>query len=236
MTEQITSIDDVKAKWLEFQKVRDSFESQTYELRKRYVNFMHQHFLVPKGYNWKVTPELHLEVLNPEDFDKDLLFVDRDSIFGIEHHRFPVGYLENPDKWEADRLAQVQTDRAKDARREMRLKMQRMQYMREELYSKNSEPYPYYEEDNVHSEEWQAYIQTVKDLILRELDEANGRTTQPNLVEMLHLAYHVKKDHVLMALLLAEQDREVIRENLNLYLPESHPDYEYPEEDKEGEG
>lgn len=234
MTEQNTSINDVKAAWLEFQKVRDAFEEQTYELRQRYVNFMSQYFLVPKGYQWKVTPGLHLEVLNPEDFDKDLLFVDRDSIFGIEHHRFPAGYLEDPDKWEADRLVQIQTDRAKNARREMRLKMQRMRYMEEELYSKNAESYAYYDEDNIHSDEWQAHIQKVKELILRELDESNGRSTQPDLIKMLHLAYHVKDDHVLIALTLAEKDREVIRENLDIYLPESHPDYEYPEEDYEG--
>lgn len=231
MTQQNTSIEDVKAAWLEFQKVRDAFEEQTYELRRRYVNFMEQNFFVPKGYQWKVTPDLHLDVLNPEDFDKDLLFVDRDSIFGIEHHRFPAAYLDDPDKWEADRLAQVSKDRAKDARRELRMKHARMKYMEEEMTTKHSEPHTYPHEDNISSDEWQAYIQEVKSLILREIDESGGRSTQPEIVRMLELAYHVKKDHILTALVIAEKNREVVGYENYLYLPEMHPEYEYPEDD-----
>lgn len=229
MSEEKVFIEDVKAAWLEYQKVRDVFEEQTYELRKRYVNFMTSNFFVPKGYQWKINPSLHLDVLNPEDFDKDLRFVDKDSIFGVEFHHFPVGYLEDPDEWEAERMMKVHTEKALNARRELRLKSARMAHMEEELRTTLAEPHPYFHEDSVHSDEWQDYMKEVKQLILRELSESGGRATQSEIVRMLGLAYHVSERHALDALLMAEMAREVVQHEKWYYLPEEHPDYEYPE-------
>lgn len=234
MSENKVSLEDVKSAWLDYQNVRDAFEAQTFELRKRYVRFMTENFFVPKGYQWKINPALHLDVLNPEDFDNDLRFIDKDSIFGVEFHTFPPAYLDDPDKWEAERLAQVHKDKAIAARRELRMKSARMRYMEEELHTTLAEPHRYSKDyDNIHSEEWQSYIQEVKGLIIRELTESGGRSTQPEIVRMLSLAYHVHEDHALIALVMAEQSREVRSYDNWFCLPEEHPDYEYPEDNSD---
>lgn len=206
----------MKDAWKVFQEARDKFEKETYELRKRYVLFAFKNSVRGRSNDFKLTDTQHISVLNPQDFDDMLLFLDKDSIFGNEYHQVPVAYLADPDKWEADYFVQEAERKRVDARRSARNEMIRLQTTKKTI-AKNRNP----EEslrgaDLLSPDSFDSYLR-LKDLLVKEVAEAGDREEVQIAVEMVSITADVPKDYVHTALVLAEERHELFVRDTKVY-------------------
>lgn len=210
---------EAKNAWFVFKEARDRFEESTKELRIRYARFAYKHGTSKNSNEFKVTEEMHLQALNPADFEGNLLFMDRDSIFGVQYHQVPVEYLADPDKWEAEfHLRKEEEERVK-LRRMIRMENDRLQGSIERM-KKTVKP-----EETLLGQSIQddlSVLHKLKDYLVREVTEANGKSEISKAVDMVVLATLASKDDVQTALVYAESQKELIVHGTKVYTPEGY--------------
>lgn len=219
MTTNDYGLQEAKDAWLKFKEARDRFEEATWELRIRYVNFAYTHSASKNSNEFKITKDMHLQALNPEDFEEYLLFMDKDSIFGVQYHQAPADYFADPDKWEADFLVRKEEEKRVQLRRRIRMENQRVQGAIDDL-SKSLNP----EEIMVgkHIQDDLSVLHKLKDYLVREVTEDNGKAEIENAVKMVVLITGASKDDVQTSLVFAEDTRELIVYGTKVYTPEGY--------------
>lgn len=208
----------MKDAWKGFQEARDKFEKETYELRKRYVLFAFKNSVRGRSSDFKLTDTQHLSVLNPQDFEDMLLFLDKDSIFGNEYHQVPVAYLADPDKWEADYFMQEAERKRVDARRSARNEMIRLQATKQKLSKIRNPEESLRKADLTSPDSLDSYLR-LKDLLVKEVAEAGDREEIQIAVDMVSITAEVAKDYVHTALVLAEERKELFIRDTQVYTP-----------------
>lgn len=227
-------LQETKEAWLKFKEARDRFEKATWELRIRYVNFAYKHGSNKNADAFKVRESMHMQALNPEDFEGDMLFMDKDSIFGVEYHQVPADYFADPDKWEADFLVQQEEEKRKRLRHTLRLETRRLK-----ASSKNLE-------DIVNPEELLvgktiandlSVLKTLRDILVREVTEAGGKEEIETVVTMVGLTTKANKDDIQTALVYAEDEKDLFVNGITVYTPDEYSYYfeQTDEDDEDGE-
>jgi hypothetical protein len=208
----------MKDAWKAFQEARDKFEKDTYELRKRYVLFAFKNSVRGRSNDFKLTDTQHISVLNPEDFEDMLLFLDKDSIFGNEYHQVPVAYLADPDKWEADYFVQEAERKRVDTRRTVRNEMSRLQVARKKIVDTRNPEESLRNADLLSPDSLDSYLR-LKDLLVKEVAEAGDREDIRIAVDMVSLTADIPQDYVHTALVLAEERKELFVRDTMVYTP-----------------
>lgn len=233
MTTNDYGLQETKEAWLKFKEVRDRFEKATWELRIRYVRFAYEHGSNKNADAFKVRESMHMQALNPEDFEGDMLFMDKDSIFGVEYHQVPANYFADPDKWEADFLVQQEEEKRKRLRHTLRLETRRLRASSTNLA------------EIVKPEELLAgktiandlnVLKTLRDILVREVTEAGGKEEIETVVTMVALTTKAGKDDIQTALVYAEDEKDLFVHGITVYTPEEYSYYfEQEEEDDNDE-
>lgn len=224
-------LEAMKEAWKGFQEARDKFEKETYELRKRYVLFAYKNAVRGRSNDFKLTDTQHISVLNPQDFDDMLLFLDKDSIFGNEYHQVPVAYLTDPDKWEADYFVQEAERKRVDARRAARNEMIRLRATKEQIAKTRNPEESLRKADLTSPDSFDSYLR-LKDLLVKEVAEAGDREEIQIAVDMVSITAEVPKDYVHTALVLAEERKELFVRDTKVYTPAGF-DLWFGEEDED---
>lgn len=223
-------LQEAKDAWLAFKEARDRFEKATWELRIRYVNFAYKHGSNKNADAFKIREGMHMQALNPEDFEGDILFMDKDSIFGVEYHQVPAGYFADPDKWEADFILQQEEEKRKRLRHTLRLETRRLKASSANLA------------EMVKPEELLAgkriaddltVLKTLRDILVREVTEAGGKEEIETVVTMVGLTTKASKDDIQTALVYAEDEKDLFVNGIAVYTPEEY-DYCFGD-DEDGE-
>lgn len=222
-------LQETKEAWLKFKEARDRFEKATWELRIRYVKFAYKHGSNKNADAFKIRESMHMQTLNPKDFEGDILFMDKDSIFGVEYHQVPADYFADPDKWEADFLVQQQEEKRKRLRHTLRMETRRLKASSANLA------------ELVKPEELLAgktiaddltVLNTLRDILVREVTEAGGKEEIETVVTMVGLTTKAGKDDIQTALVYAESEKDLFVNGINVYTPEEYS-YYFEQEDAE---
>lgn len=233
MTTNDYGLQEVKDAWLVFKEARDRFEKATWELRIRYVKFAYKHGSNKNADAFKIREEMHMQALNPEDFEGDILFMDKDSIFGVEYHQVPADYFSDPDKWEADFLVKQEEEKRIRLRRSLRMESRRLQASANQL-AEVSSPAESLLGKTIADDP--SVLHTLRDILVREVTEAGGKEELKLAVKMVGLATKAGKEDIHTALVYAEHEKDLFVHGTDIYTPEEY-DYCFGEgDDEEGEG
>lgn len=230
MTPNDYGLQEAKDAWMVFKEARDRFEKATYELRIRYARFAYKHSASKNADAFKVNEDMHLQALNPEDFAGHLLFMDKDSIFGVQYHQAPADYFADPDKWEADFLLGKEEEERVKLRRMIRMENDRLQGSIDRM-KKTVKP-----EETLLGQSIQddlSVLHKLKDYLVREVAEAGGKSEVSKAVDMVVLTTLASKDDVQTALVYAEDEKALIVHDTKVYTPEEHDMWFGEDEDDE---
>jgi hypothetical protein len=219
MTPDDYGLQETKNAWLVFKEARDRFEKATWELRIRYVKFAYKHGSNKNADAFKIRESMHLQALNPEDFEEDMLFMDRDSIFGVEYHQVPADYFADPDKWEAEFLLQQEEEKRKRLRHTLRLETRRLKASSRNLAEIAS---PAESLIGKSIAEDLSVLKTLRDFLVREVTEAGGKEEIETVVTMVALTSKASKDDIQTALVYAEDEKDLFVRGIEVYTPEEY--------------
>lgn len=231
MTSNDYGLQEAKDAWLVFKEARDRFEKATYDLRLRYVRFAYNNGTNKNADAFKIRENMHLQALNPEDFE-NLLFMDKDSIFGVEYHQVPADYFADPDKWEADFLVKQQEDKRIRLRNTIRMETRRLQASADRLAEVMS---PAESLLGKRIADDLSVMKILRDVLIREVTEAGGKEEIQLALKMVALTTKAGEEDIKTALVYAEDEKNLFVHGTEIYTPEEYDYYFGEDEDSEDE-